>query len=193
MVSGRSMLKLVGSALLIIFIGPASGFAVLSQAAELLHNGETINQQLHMSEFEETPPDDILRDNGLRLPPKELADRYIEGQHALEISLSAFIPFLFSNNAHALQDILKALPFRYSIDPHFKSAQTRCTVVIRHKRSAFELLGIWPLHLDVTIWKDLVRVSHSPKPRVGGIFFRLMRGCLIFSRDPTLVRYNHCC
>lgn len=59
--------------------GPASGFAVLSQAVELVNNGETIHQQLHMSEFDNSEKGALV-DSGIRLPPKEDADKYIEGQ-----------------------------------------------------------------------------------------------------------------
>jgi hypothetical protein len=61
------------------YAGPASGFAVLSQAAELLNNGETIHQQLHMSKFDHSEKEGLI-DSDIRLPPEEVADRYIEGQ-----------------------------------------------------------------------------------------------------------------
>jgi len=64
---------------MLVYAGPASGFAVLSQAAELLNNSETIHQQLHMSEFDSSEKE-VLVDSGIRLPPKEVADKYIEGQ-----------------------------------------------------------------------------------------------------------------
>jgi hypothetical protein len=70
------------------YAGPASGFAVLSQAAELLDNGETIHQQLHMSGFDSSEKERLV-DSGIRLPPKEVADRYMEGQF-IDIELSLF-------------------------------------------------------------------------------------------------------
>jgi hypothetical protein len=64
---------------MLVYAGPASGFAVLTQAAELLNNDETIHQQLHMSEFDSSEKQ-LLINTDIRLPPKDVADRYIEGQ-----------------------------------------------------------------------------------------------------------------
>ena len=64
---------------MLVYAGPASSFTVLTQATELLSNGETIHQQLHMSEFDSSEKQ-LLINTDIRLPPKDVADRYIEGQ-----------------------------------------------------------------------------------------------------------------
>jgi hypothetical protein len=64
---------------MLVYVGPASGFAVLTQAAELMNSGETIHQQLHMSEFDSSEKK-LLIEPDIQLPPKDVADRYIEGQ-----------------------------------------------------------------------------------------------------------------
>lgn len=74
------------------YAGPASGFAVLSQAAELLNNGETIHQQLHMSEFDPSEREGLV-DSDIRLPPEEVADRFIEGRSiSMELAMPLLVP-----------------------------------------------------------------------------------------------------
>jgi hypothetical protein len=63
----------------LVYSGPSSGFSVLSQAAELLNNGKTIHQQLHMSEFEPSAKE-VQAGTDISLPPKDIADKYIEGE-----------------------------------------------------------------------------------------------------------------
>jgi hypothetical protein len=60
------------------FRGPSSGLTVLSQASELLDKGETIHQQIHISEFQFS--EKVANRLSKELPPKEVADKYIEGK-----------------------------------------------------------------------------------------------------------------
>jgi hypothetical protein len=63
----------------LVYLGPSSGFSVLSQATELLNDGKTIHQQLHMSEFEPSAKE-AQAGTDISLPPKDIADKYIEGE-----------------------------------------------------------------------------------------------------------------
>jgi hypothetical protein len=59
------------------FKGPSSGLTVLSQASELLDKGETMHHQIHTSEFQFS---EKVANRLKELPPKEVADKYIEGK-----------------------------------------------------------------------------------------------------------------
>lgn len=59
-------------------VGPASGIAVLSQATELLNNGQALHQQLHISEFDSSGRAQVRSD--VPMPSKDVADKYIDGE-----------------------------------------------------------------------------------------------------------------
>jgi hypothetical protein len=59
--------------------GPSSGFAVLSEARGLLHNGEAIHSHLHISEFDSSANEGPFGDSFIQLPPRGIVDSYIEG------------------------------------------------------------------------------------------------------------------
>jgi hypothetical protein len=74
----------------LVYAGPSSGFAVLSQATELLNNGKAIHQELHMSEFDSSGKE-VQVGSDISLPPKDIANKYIEGEFIpnQEVSVSS--------------------------------------------------------------------------------------------------------
>lgn len=71
--------------LMLRYVGPSSGFSLLSQASKYLSDGNAIHQHLHMSEFNHAG--NGVQGGNTALPPKHIANEYINGMFSNETSV----------------------------------------------------------------------------------------------------------
>ncbi len=92
--------------------------AVICQADGLLSNDDAIKRHLHMSEFDSSANEVPYGDSFIKLPPKEVADMYIDGT-----KLSVYLYARILIRSKHISEITR---FQHYFGPTSSVAQIKC-------------------------------------------------------------------